>query len=115
MSTWPSTLPPTPLLQGFKDLPQSTMLSSQMTGLNKQRNRYTAYVSDVTENYWLTPAQFDIFKTFFHTTLGNGASEFTKTDPISNTTRTYRFKPSGYNMSFNGVDYFVTLSLEKLP
>lgn len=115
MSSWPLTLPQTPLLQGFKDEPQNTVLRSEMTGLNKQRNRYTAYISNVTESYWLTPVQFNTFKTFFHNTLGNGAAEFTKTDPVTNTTRTYRFTGNNYTMSFNGVDYFVTLSLEKLP
>lgn len=116
MSTWPSALPNTPLLQGYRSIPQNSVLTSQMTGFNKQRNRYTAVIHDVTENYWLTPSQFNIFKTFYFGTLGNGATQFTKLDPETKTNRTYRFKqPGGYNMSFNGLDYFITLSLEKLP
>lgn len=115
MATWPASLPQTPLLQSFKDEPQNTVLRSSMTGLTKQRNRYTAYLSNVTEKYWLTPTQFDTFKTFYHTTLGNGAAEFTKTDPVSDTTRTYRFTGAGYTMSFNGIDFLVTLTLEKMP
>lgn len=114
MATWPATLPQSPLLDGFSDVPQDSVLRSPMTGLNKQRNRYTAVVSNVTEAYLMTPAQFITFVNFYETTLGNGADDFLKTNPITGITETYRFADV-YDMQFNGVQYRVELTLERTP
>lgn len=111
---WPTSLPQSPLIQGFSDNPQNSVLRSQMTGLTKQRNRYTAVLHDVTENYWLTPTQFTTFRNFYKNTLGNGAAGFIKSDPVEGGNRQYRFTRP-YSFEFNGVDYFVVLNLEKLP
>lgn len=114
MPTWPATLPQTPLIEGFSDEPQDSVLRSQMTGLNKQRNRYTAALHDVSESYLLTPSQFDTFVSFYKDDLGNGAADFSKKNPINGLTETYRF--SGvYNFSYNGVHYKVKLPLERKP
>lgn len=111
---WPSSLPQSPLIDGFSDEPQNSVLRSDMDGLTKQRNRYNAVIHDVRESYWLTPTQFNTFKSFYFDALGNGAEEFLKPDPIEEITAVYRF--SGvYEFEFNGVNYRVTLPLEKLP
>lgn len=115
MSVWPASLPQSPLVEGFNDTPQDSVIRSNMTGLTKQRNRYTAVLHDVKEGYWMTPTQFNTFETFYKTTLGNGAAAFTKTDPRTNVTRSYRFTGNGYTFEYNGIDYKVMLTLEKMP
>lgn len=111
---WPSTLPPSPLIEGYFDTPQDSVLRTQMTGLNKQRNRYTAKLNNVEEKYLLTEAQMAVFENFYDNTLGNGALEFAKQDPRLKQERVYRFA-GPYDMDYNGKQYLVTLSLEKMP
>lgn len=114
MATWPTSLPQTPLLEGFSDAPQSSVIRTSMTGLTKQRNRYTAVVSDVKEVYLLTPAQFTTLLAFYTDTLKNGSLSFIKYDVITATNKSYRFtKP--YEDTFNGVQHKVKLTLEKMP
>lgn len=114
MATWPMTLPQSPLIEGFSDTPQDSVLRSKMDGYTKQRNRYTAALSDVEESYLLTPAQYADFKTFYFSTLGNGAATFTKPNPEAGTTDLYQFA-APFDATFNGVQYKVKLTLERLP
>jgi len=112
--TWPSNLPQSPLLEGFSSAPQDSVLRSKMDGYNKQRNRYTASLHDVSENYLMTPSEYENFKVFFHETLGNGAKEFVKNNPESNLGEIYKF--SGvYKPQFNGVSWKVNLPLMRMP
>lgn len=111
---WPLSLPQTPLLEGYSDQPQDSVIRSAMTGLTKQRNRYTAILYDVEESYLMTPAQFNTFILFYESTLGNGAANFLKMHPVSDTTQVYRMT-GPYNMEFNGVKYRVDLKMERLP
>lgn len=112
--TWPATLPQSPLIEGFSDIPQDAVLRTEMTALSKQRNRFTAVVYDVTESYLMTPVQYNTFRTFFHDTLGNGAEDFFKPNPETGLTEVYQFVDV-YESEFNGVQYRVDLSMERLP
>lgn len=111
---WPTSLPQSPLLEGFSDVPQDSVIRSEMDGLTKQRNRYSAVINDVVESYLMSPAQFSTFRDFYFQTLGNGAEEFLKKDPITQLTAVYRMSDV-YDFEFNGVSYRVTLTMEKLP
>lgn len=111
---WPSTLPQSPLLEGFSSVPQDSVLRSDMDALTKQRNRFTAVVYDVEESYLLTPAQYTTFRNFYHSTLGNGAEDFLKPNPESGLTELYRFADV-YEAIFNGLQYRVALTMERLP
>lgn len=111
---WPSTLPQRPLIEGFSDTPQDTVLRSDMDALTKQRNRFTAVVYNVEESYLLTPQQYATFRSFYHSSLGNGADEFFKPNPETGSTDVYRFSDV-YEANFNGVSYTVSLSMERLP
>lgn len=113
-AVWPSDLPQSPLLEGFSDTPQDSVLRSEMTALTKQRNRFTAVVFDVEESYLMTPAQYSSFKTFYHSTLGNGAAQFLKNNPETGLQELYQFS-SVYEGEFNGVKYKVDLEMERLP
>lgn len=113
-ATWPVSLPQTPLLEGYSNTPQSSVLRSNMDGYTKQRNRFTAVLKDVTEFYLLSPAEFTTFVDFFENTLSNGAKEFIKEEPISKLDKIHRFVEP-YTFEFNGVSYRVELTLEILP
>lgn len=111
---WPTSLPQSPLLEGYSDEPQDSVIRSEMTGLTKQRNRYTAILFDVTESYLMTPTQFNTFLTFYTSILGNGAADFLKNHPVSGTQQVYRMS-GPYSMEFNGFNYKVELSMERKP
>lgn len=114
MSTWPTSLPQSPLLEDFKDRPQDSVLRSSFDGWNKQRNRFTAAMHEVTEKYYMTRDQYKTFVAWYEDTLGNGAEEFLKEDPIYNITKTYKFS-GPYEEQVAGIGWYVTLQLEKLP
>ena len=111
---WPSTLPQSPLIEGFSDTPQDSVLRSNMDGYSKQRNRFTATIGNVEESYLLTPTQYATLKVFFHTTLGNGATDFIKNNPETGFDEVYRFS-STYSPKYDGVFYKVKLNMERLP
>jgi len=114
MATWPASLPQSPLLDGYKNRPQDSVLRSDFDGYTKQRNRFTAVLNTVTERYFFTDAQYSTFKQFFETTLSNGSIEFQKPDPESGTTPLYRFVEP-YDPARVGLYWIVTCNLEKLP
>lgn len=111
---WPSDLPQSPLLEGFLDRPQDSVLRTEMAALTKQRNRFTAVVFDVEESYLMTPTQYESFRTFYHSTLGNGAAEFLKNNPETGFQELYQFVDI-YDPEFNGVQYKVSLTMERKP
>ena len=114
MATWPTELPNTPLVEGFEDFPRDSVVRTQMAGFTKYRNRFTAVIHDVSENYLLTPSQFTILRNFYEFTLKNGSLIFIKNDPVEQQNREYRFLEP-YQFEFDGVFYKLTLQLEKLP
>jgi prophage DNA circulation protein len=114
MASWPSSLPQTPLLDGYSDVPQNSVLRSDFDTYTKQRNRFTAVIHDVSEKYVMTNNQYTTFIEFYENTLNFGADVFTKTDPVTGLTKNYRFVEP-YSSSFNGVLWVVELTLEKLP
>lgn len=116
MATWPVTLPQSPLLAGYKEDPvDSRIRSSVDAGAQKVRNRYTANVINVTEQYWLTEAQYNTFIDFYEDTLGNGAESFSKPHPFRIGTKLYRFLSPYSQMNSSGNFYQVQLNLEILP
>jgi len=114
MADWPSELPQSPLIENFEDVPRNSVIRTEMSGFTKQRNRYTAVIHDVSEEYFLTKSQFDIFRNFYKNILQNGSLQFIKYDPVEDQDRDYRFTEP-YEMEFDGIYYRVSLTLEKLP
>jgi hypothetical protein len=116
MSTWPVTLPASPLINGYNEVDEDSRLVSDVdAGQRKIRNRYTANAKFITENYILTETQYIALMTFYRTTLSNGATPFTKQHPITETSMLYRFNAP---INLNSVEYpyySVTLSLEIIP
>jgi hypothetical protein len=113
MADWPSTLPQSPLLEGFRDTPQDSVMRSEFDGYTKQRNRFTAVLNNVTERYYMTSTQYATFVNFYENTLSNGSEEFIKPDPVLNVSKPYRFVEP-YDSERVGLDWIVTVTLEKL-
>jgi hypothetical protein len=115
MATWPASLPQYPDVDGYEDQPQDSVLRSSFDGYTKQRNRFTAVLHTVSERYVISKTQFDTFKTFYFSTLSNGALEFDKPDYESGTDRLYKFT-GPYSREFLSNDLVrLTVNLEKLP
>lgn len=76
MASWPNTLPK-PALNGYGLEPQESMLATQMeAGPKRYRKRYTAVPEDIKGNLIFSAAQMAIFKTFYKTTINQGADWF---------------------------------------
>ena len=114
LPVWPESLPQYPLIDGYSEVPQDSVLRVDMDGLTKQRNRFTATIFNVEESYLLTKDQFATFKNFYFNTLRNGSREFLKISATEDIQRVFRFA-AVYDMDFNGVQYKVSISLERLP
>jgi len=115
VATWPASLPQSPNRESYDDTPRDSVLRSDFDGYTKQRNRFTAVIHDVTERYTISKEQFETFKTFYFTTLKNGALEFDKPDFETGLNRLYRFT-GPYTREFLANDLVrLTINLEKLP
>ena len=76
MANWPNTLPK-PALSGYSVEPQNAVLKTQMeAGPNRYRKRYTTVPVDIKGGLTLTAAQMAVFKTFYQTTINQGADWF---------------------------------------
>lgn len=117
MSTWPSQLPSSPLVTGYKEEDQDSLIRTDVdAGTTKQRNRFTAIMQKVTEKYVLTEEQYIYLKQdFYRNTLSNGATAFTKTHPVTGIVRLYRFTGPVVLDSVTYPYYNVTLNMEILP
>lgn len=114
MADWPVDLPQSPLREGFKDVPQDSVLRSQFDGYSKQRSRFTASIHNVSETYSLTIAQYQIFRDWWKSGIKNGSLEFLKPDPIEGITRIYKMA-APYDTEVVGLGFHVTLEMEKMP
>lgn len=115
MNNWPTDLPSSPLLEGYKEQPvDSRLVSLTDSGYSKIRNRFMAVPINVTENYLLTKAQRNILLNFYKNFLGNGTSIFIKKNPITETDLIYRFKDVP-DITQVGLYFKAKLELEIIP
>jgi hypothetical protein len=115
-TSWPDTLPASPLLENFQELlPQTAIRTAMDTGPAKVRQRTTAGVGTLMVTYMLSTAETVALDTFYQTTLAGGAAPFTYTHPRTNATLTCRFVNPPEYMPVNGSYFKVTLTLEALP
>lgn len=116
MASWPTTLPQSPLVNGYSRQPvDSRLISMPDAGKGKIRNRYTAVPIDVNEVYLLTLDQYAIFVDFYNDIISYGADEFLKVDPITGLTKNHRFREEMYTTNFKYPYMEVSLSLEVMP
>jgi hypothetical protein len=98
---------------------QGFIRTANDAGPAKQRKRFTATSRYLTGTMTLTKGQRDTFETFYSTTLGEGAGEFTMNDPLDKSTKTFRFMEPPEMQLINAAGptghWKVSLSLELLP
>lgn len=117
MPAWPSSLPATPLAEGFQETAPDLIARSPMeVGPAKTRARQTAGVSKLRLAFRMTPAQLAIFRAFLKTDLQNRAIAFTWTHPITGAVGYYRIaEPPVYEPIAAGVRWRVSATFELLP
>lgn len=75
MTSFPSTIP-LPFVDYSGNVRNATIRSSEDNGYMYRRSRFNTAYTDLTVSWVLSPTQYALFKTFFDTTLSNGASQF---------------------------------------
>ncbi len=116
MTSWPATLPQSPLAEGFTETAPATALRTEMDqGPAKSRQRTTAGPRRLGFSLFLTRAQTATLDSFFNDDTKGGAVAFTFPHPRTGVSMSCRFtEPPRYQMQ--GGDIFrATLSLEVLP
>jgi len=116
MTTWPDTLPASPLLENFQELsPQTAIRTDMDTGPAKVRQRTTAAVGSLLVNYLLSTAETIALDAFYQTTLFGGSGTFDYTHPRTGATLSCRFVDPPSYAPVNGNYFKVALTLEVLP
>ncbi len=116
MTTWPDTLPVSPLLEGFHEAAPVTSIRTDMEqGPAKLRQRTTAAVRTLTVSYLLGKTQVATLETFYSATLAGGTGSFDFVHPRTGDTVSCRFvRPPEYG-AVNGNFFKALLALEILP
>ena len=113
---WPSTLPQSVLVRGYKEQSEDLTVRTQMAaGPDKVRRRFTAGVREMLWPLILTTAQVATLDTFYHTTLLGGALPFTHTNPRTAATKDFRFTELPEYRPESGTIWSTTLKVEQLP
>lgn len=116
MTSWPVSLPGSPLLDGFSETAPETVIRTEMDqGPAKLRQRTTAGVRRLRMAFLLTTAQVETIDEFYTDTLKGGALPFVFAHPRSEEALNLRFTaPPVYSPAGNG--YFrVGIEAEAMP
>lgn len=120
MSSWPGSLPQTPLNAGYsRSFVDNTIRSQVGYGPDRVRRRTTAAIERVQMSFVFTESELATFRTFHVTTLQHGSLPFDWVDHISTTSpqaaAVYRFVDPPLVTAIEKQLYNVALSLEILP
>lgn len=119
MTTWPPSLPQTPLQDGFKEEFENNIITTQMDqGPAKVRRRFTAGVQKYDVTFLMSSSQLSTFETFFNDTISQGATSFTFPIPRTGVNDTFRLdmtKGPPQIAPLSGGQYRVSFSMERLP
>lgn len=116
MATWPLTLQQKVEGGDFELVFGDTLLKSDVdVGPAKVRSRYTDGVDQYKGSILLSSTEYDDLKTFYKTTLNNGANYFDWVDPIDDSAAQFRFVTPPRISHLGGGEFRVAMSLEKLP
>ena len=116
MVTWPMTLPPAPLLEGFVERTSETVIRTDMDqGPAKTRRRTTAGTREFQMTFIMTKNEIATFDDFFLNDINGGASSFDFIHPRTGETLNLRLKnPPEYQAQ--NTNYFrISLEAEALP
>ncbi len=116
MANWPTTLPNTPLLDGYGYEPQSNVVKFETDyGPAQLRRRATAITINTTMRLLLTQAQLNTLYDFYYATLGE-VGFFTWTNHIRGGTATYRFLgPPTVDAQVSHLKTRVIMNMEIIP
>ncbi len=91
LPAWPGGLPQNQF-KGVADERQKGAIRTAMdAGPAKIRRRFSAVVRAINTSLMMTGTQRQTLNTFFITTLAEGSTPFTWTDPVDDTTQNFRF------------------------
>ena len=111
---WPSTLPKTPLLEGYASNPSDSTIRFQPdAGKPKVRNRAFGMPDNRSEQYIFDDAERAIFMNFWRNTLSQGTLSFLKTDPEDNTIQEFQIKAPPRSTK-DGIYWRVTIELDRM-
>jgi len=114
MANWPSL--PAPLINTFKEtVPDNILRTNMDRGVDKVRRRTTANARPIQFAMTLTEAQVSTLETFYVTTLGSGALEFTYVHPRTGDSVSARFAAPPAYSDINGIVYRAEIQLEIIP
>jgi hypothetical protein len=117
MATWPSSLPQTPVYQGYSRAPGNAVVRSNPEhGPEQIRRRFTAAEDQITAKYQMSFSQYQDLVTFFKTTTAQGSLAFDWPEPISGNTVSVTFQEApqlGQVVGPDDVD--VTVKLKEQP
>lgn len=115
-ASWPITLQGILNEDNFGlDFADTVLRSDNEIGPTKLRRRFTKGVDTYQGSINLTVAQFNIFETFYKTTLAGGSLPFTYNHPITGVPTDYRFRGRVKFSSLGGGNFSVQFELEQLP
>lgn len=116
MTDWPSTLPPSPLIEGLNEEgPEQALRSENSIGPAKVRRRSTGGVRAITWPLLLTTEQVTILENFIDGDIGGGTLPFNLLDPRTNTVRSFRLVSRPQYSLISHRHWRTNLSLEQLP
>lgn len=110
MAAWPSSLPQTPLADGFTESRLSTVIRTETdVGPAKVRRRYTAEIRIVSMGLLLTSAQVATLETFYDSTLSGGVDPFDWVNHRTGAAASYRFRAPPAYTEAGAPDYWQTV------
>lgn len=116
MTTWPNTLPSSPLLENFREVTPDTTVRTQMDqGPAKVRQRTTAAVRLLQVVYLLSRDQVETLDEFYLETLQGGTAPFEFIHPRTEASVSCRFVAPTEYAAANGNFFRAALILEVLP
>lgn len=116
MDAWPITLQQKLNTSGFQYQLGNTLLRSENdVGPAKVRSRFTDAVDRYTCTVLLDFDDVATFKTFYKTTLNNGANAFEFNDPFTGDPSIFRFVDSPTIRPLGGITFELNMSWERMP
>lgn len=116
MPLWPSTLPQSPLIEGFSETAPSTTTRTEMDqGPAKVRQKTTAGVRRLILSFLLSKTQTATLDAFFHTDTKGGSLSFTFPHPRTNESLSCRFTQAPRYQTQNGEKFRAGVELEVMP
>lgn len=118
MPTWPSSLPQKVQVDSFQHEVGTGAIRTEMeVGPEFQRRRSTASPEAFTGRVWVTPTQYETFRTFWRDELGDGALSFDWQHPITLEPAKVQFDVTSPPRlsAVSGERFALTLQFEVLP